>query len=249
MTNGTVRISALAYARTAGVLYLINIACGIFGEIFVRGHLVVAGDAVATAHRIMASEFLFRCGIAGDLIMHITDVPMTVIFYVLLKPVSKDLSLLCALFGILQTAILCANKLSLVTVLLVLGDTSYLTAFDPNQRQALASLLLSLHEYAFGVGLIFFGVSCLVAGYLMFRSGYFPKVLGLLQAMSGVCYLTNSFGQLLFPALADKVFRVIVMPAFIGEFGTCLWLMGRGLNVSKWDERVRMGPVIEGPIR
>jgi hypothetical protein len=248
MTNGRVRISALAYARTAGVLYLINIACGIFGEIFVRGHLVVAGDAVATAHRIMASEFIFRCGIAGDLIMHITDVPMTVIFYVLLKPVSKDLSLLCALFGLLQTAILCANKLSLVTVLLLLGDTSYLTAFSPSQRQALASLLLSLHEYAFGIGLIFFGVSCLVAGYLMFRSGYFPKLLGLLQAMSGVCYLINSFGQLLFPALADKVFRVIVMPAFIGEFGTCLWLLVRGLNVSKWDERVRMGPVIEGPI-
>ena len=248
MTNGRVRISALAYARTAGVLYLINIAGGIFGEIFVRGHLVVAGDAVATAHRIMASEFMFRCGIAGDLIMHITDVPMTVIFYVLLKPVSKDLSLLCALFGLLQTAILCANKLSLVTVLLLLGDTRYLTAFDPNQRQALASLLLSLHAYGFGVGLIFFGVSCLVAGYLMFRSGYFPKLLGLLQAMSGVCYLINSFGQLLFPALADKVFRVIVMPAFIGEFGTCLWLLVRGLNASKWDERVRMGPVIEGPI-
>ena len=147
-----------------------------------------------------------------------------------------------------ETAILCANKLSLVTVLLLLGDTSYLTAFGPSQRQALASLLLALHEYAFGIGLIFFGVSCLVAGYLMFRSGYFPRLLGLLQAMSGVCYLINSFGQLLFPALADKVFRVIVMPAFIGEFGTCLWLLVRGLNVSKWDERVRMGPVIEGPI-
>ena len=247
MMNGTARISALAYARIAGVLYLINIACGIFGEIFVRGHLVVSGDAAATAHQIMASEFLFRCGIAGDLVMHMTDVPMTVIFYVLLKPVSKDLSLLCALFGMLQTAILCANKLTLVTVLLLLGNRSSLQAFDPNQRQALASLLLSLHESGFGVGLIFFGVSCLVTGYLMFQSGYFPKALGLLQAMSGVCYLINSFGQLLFPALADKVFRVIVMPAFIGEFGTCVWLLVQGLNVSKWDERVRMGPVIEGP--
>jgi hypothetical protein len=180
--------------------------------------------------------------------MHMTDVPMTVIFYVLLKPVSKDLSLLCALFGMLQTAILCANKLSLVTVLLLLGNRPSLQAFDANQRQALASLLLSLHESGFSVGLIFFGMSCLVTGYLMFQSGYFPKALGLLQAMSGVCYLINSFGQLLFPALADKVFRVIVMPAFIGEFGTCVWLLVKGLSVSKWDERVRMGPVIEGPI-
>src|ERR1035438_6035073 len=163
MTNRTVKISAQAYARIAGVLYLINIACGLFGEIFVRGHLVVAGDAVTTAHRIMSSEFLFRCGIAGDLIMHITDVPMAVIFYVLLRPVSKDLSLLSALFGMLQTAILCANKLNLVTVLLLLGGTSSLKAFDPSQLQALASLSLSLHAYGFGIGLIFFGMSCLVA--------------------------------------------------------------------------------------
>src|ERR1700722_11325685 len=174
MRNRTVNISPQVYARIAGVLYLLNIACGLFGEIYVRGHLVVAGDAITTAHRIMGSEFLFRCGIAGDLVMHITDIPMTVIFYVLLKPVSKDLSLLAALFGMLQTAILCANKLNLITVLLLLGGPSYLQAFDPKQQQGLASLLLSLHEYGFGVGLVFFGVSCLVTGYLMFQSGYFP---------------------------------------------------------------------------
>jgi|ERR1035438_4631477 hypothetical protein len=247
MTNRTVKISAQAYARIAGVLYLINIACGLFGEIFVRGHLVVAGDAVTTAHRIMSSEFLFRCGIAGDLIMHITDVPMAVIFYVLLRPVSKDLSLLSALFGMLQTAILCANKLNLVTVLLLLGGTSSLKAFDPSQLQALASLSLSLHAYGFGIGLIFFGMSCLVAGYLMFQSGYFPKILGVLQVMAGVSYLINSFAQLLVPALANKMFPAIVLPAFIGELGTCLWLIVKGVNVLKWDERVRMGPVIEGP--
>jgi hypothetical protein len=247
VTNRTVKISAQAYARIAGVLYLINIACGLFGEIFVRGHLVVAGDAATTAHRIMSSEFLFRCGIAGDLIMHITDVPMAVIFYVLLRPVSRDLSLLSALFGMLQTAILCANKLNLVTVLLLLGGTSSLKAFDQNQLQALASLSLSLHAYGFGIGLIFFGMSCLVAGYLMFQSGYFPKILGVLQVMAGVSYLINSFAQLLVPALANKMFPAIVLPAFIGELGTCLWLIVKGVNASKWDERVRMGPVIESP--
>src|SRR5258708_223565 len=178
MTNRTAGPSAQLYARIAGVLYLINIACGMFGEIFVRGHLVVAGDALATAHNIMASEFLFRCGIAGDLVMHITDVPMTVIFYVLLRPVSRDLSLLAALFGMLQTAVLCANKLTLVMALLLLGNSNYLKAFGPNQLQALASLSLTLHESGFGVGLIFFGLSCLVTGYLLFRSEYFPRTLG-----------------------------------------------------------------------
>jgi hypothetical protein len=247
MANGTVRVSALAYARIGGVLYLINILCGLFGVIFVRGHLVVVGDAVTTAHNIMGSEFLFRCGIAGDLIMHITDVPMAVIFYVLLRPVSRDLSLLAALFGMLQTAILCANKLSLVTVLLLLSGSNYLKVFDASQLQALASLSLAQHEFGFGVGLIFFGVSCLVTAFLMYRSGYFPKTLGVLQAMAGVSYLINSFALILFPALADKMFPAIVLPAFVGELGTCVWLIVKGLNQAKWDERVRLGPVVETP--
>jgi len=247
MTNQTVNSSPQLYARIAGVLYLVNIACGLFGEIFVRGHLVVAGDAAATAHRIMTSEFLFRCGIAGDLIMHISDVPMAVIFYVLLRPVSRDLSLLAALFGMLQTAILCANKLNLVAVLLLLGGSNYLRAFDSNQLQALASLSLALHEHGFGIGLIFFGVSCIVTGYLMFRSEYFPKALGVLQAIAGVSYLINSFAQILNPSLAGKMFPAIVLPAFIGELATCVWLIVKGVNVSKWNERVRMGPVIGSP--
>jgi hypothetical protein len=245
--NRTVKISPQVYARTAGVLYLINIACGIFGELFVRAHLVVAGDPAATAHNIMASEFLFRCGVVGDLIMHITDVPMAVIFYVLLRPVSRDLSLLAALFGMLQTAILCANKLTLVMVLLLLTGPNYLKVFDPNQLQALVSTSLVLHEYGFGIGLVFFGLSCLVTGYLLFRSEYFPKALGILQAMAGVSYLINSSALLLSPALASKLFPAIVLPAFIGELATCVWLLVKGLNVSKWDERVRTGPVIASP--
>jgi Domain of unknown function (DUF4386) len=247
MTSRTVSPSPQVYARIAGVLYLINIACGLFGEIFVRGHLVVAGDALATAHRIMGSEFLFRCGLAGDVIMHITDVPMTVIFYVLLRPVSRDLSLLAALFGMLQTAILGANKLNLVTVLLLLGGSNYLKAFDPNQLQALASLSLALHEHGFGIGLIFFGVSCVVTGYLMFRSGYFPRTLGVLQGIAGVSYLINSFALILYPSLAAKMFPAIVLPAFLGELATCVWLIVKGVNTSKWNERLRMGPVIESP--
>jgi hypothetical protein len=195
----------------------------------------------------MASEFLFRCGVVGDLIMHITDVPMTVIFYVLLRPVSKDLSLLAALFGMLQTAVLIANKLNLVTVLLLLGGSNYLKAFDPNQLQALASLSLALHEYGFGIGLVFFGVSCLVTAYLLFRSGYFPRTLGVFQGIAGVSYLINSFAQLLSPLLAAKMFPAIVLPAFIGELATCVWLIVKGVNISKWDERVRMGPVIKSP--
>ena len=247
MTNPKTKISPLVYARVAGWLYLINIAYGMFGELYVRGRLVVAGDAVTTAHRILASESLFRSGIAGDLVMHLTDVPMAIIFYVLLKPVSRDLSALAALLGMLQTAVLCANKLNLIAVLFLLGGSNYLQAFTSAQLQALATLSLNLHEAGFGVGLIFFGASCLVTGYLLFESEYFPRTLGVLQAIAGACYLTNSFALVLRPALADKMFPFILLPAFVGELSTCLWLIVKGINSAKWNERARLGPLIESP--
>jgi hypothetical protein len=111
--------------------------------------------------------------------------------------------------------------------------------FEPNQLQALASLSLALHEYGFGIGLIFFGVRCLVVGYLISRSGYFPKSLGVLQVIAGLCYLINSLALLLAPALANKMFPAILLPAFIGELAMGLWLLVKGVNVPKWDEQVR----------
>ena len=245
MLRQKVNSSPQVYARIGGVLYLIIIIAGLYGEIFVRGKLIVAGDATATAHKIMASELLFRSGIAVDLVMHLCDVPSILIFYLLLRPVSKDLSLLAAFFNLMQTAILGANKLNLVTVLLLLGGADYLKAFEPRQLQALAFLSLALHEYGFSIGLIFFGVRCLIIGYLIFGSGYFPKSLGVLQAIAGVCYLTNSFALLLAPALADKMFPAILFPAFIGELAMCMWLLVKGVNVPKWEERVRMGASVQ----
>ena len=239
-------ISPQVYARLSGVLYLINIACGLFGEV-TRGKLTIPGDPAATAHHILASESLFRLTIAGDLVMHITDVPMAILFYVLLKPVSKDLSALAALFGMLQTAILCANKLNLVTALLLLGGANGLQSFTPAQLQSFASLSLELHESGFGVGLIFFGVSCLLTAYLLYCSEYFPKALGILQAMAGVSYLINSFTLILNPTLAARMFPAIVIPAFLGELATCLWLLTKGINVSKWNERIAAGPLIQLP--
>src|ERR1700736_252298 len=228
MTGRTAN-SPQIYARIGGALYLFIIIAGVYGEVFVRNNLIVAGNPSATAQKIMASELLFRSGIVGDLMMHLCDVPLTLIMYVLLKPVSKHLSLLAAFFSLLQTAILGANKLNLVAVVLLLGGADYSKAFEPRQLHDLVSLSLALHEYGFGVGLLFFGVSCLVAGYLMYESGYFPKTLGALQVVAGLCYLVNSGALLLAPALADKLFPAILLPAFIGELSTAVWLLVKGV--------------------
>ncbi len=249
MTIPSIR-SPQTYARMGGVLYSIIIIAGLVDETFVRGSLIVPGDAAATADNIMGSELLFRAGIVGDLIMHVCDVPLTLILYVLLRPVSKDLSLLAAIFSLLQTAVLVANKLNLVMALLVVGGADVRSAFDQHQIQSLVSLSLRLHEYGFGIGLIFFGVSCLIVGYLTYQSNYFPKALGVLHAIAGLCYLVNSFALLLAPALADKMFPAILAPAFVGELAMCLWLLIKGVDVLKWDERQqliqRMDPLAAG---
>src|SRR5436853_7191072 len=131
MADHTAEASPQVYARIGGVLYLIIIVAGLFGEAFVRGKLIVSGDATATAHNIMASQSLWRLGIAGDLIMHVCDVGLTLIFYVLLRPVNRNLALLAAFFNLMQTAVLVANTLSLLVALFLLGNAESLKAFEP----------------------------------------------------------------------------------------------------------------------
>jgi len=235
MTTSSVERSPQRYARLAGVLYLAII---LFGEVFVRGTLIVSGDATATASSISHSQLLWRAGIASDLLMHVLDVPVIVIVYFLLRPVSESLALLATLINLVQTAVLAANKLNLLVPLLLLEDVGYLKAFTPEQLQALSYLAIEAHGYGFGIGLVFFGFACLVRGYLVFKSGYLPRGLGLLMLVAGLSYLTNSFALLLAPALATALFPAVLLPAFVGELSLCLWLIVKGVNVEQWEMRV-----------
>ena len=234
----TVEISPQVYARIGGLLYLVIIIAGMFGEIFVRGKLVVSGDAMVTAHNIMANQLLWRSGIAADLIMHVLDIPVMWVIYILLKPVNKNLALLVVLFNLIMTAVLVANKLNLIWPLLQLGNAGYLTTIEPNQLYAQVYLFIKMHEIGFGVGLIFFGFVCIVEGYLIFKSGFLPKSIGVLMQIAGICYLTNSFALLLVPQFANKLFPFILLPSFIAELSFCLWLIVKGVNVKKWQEKV-----------
>ena len=237
MPNTSAETSPQLYARVGGLLYLIIIVAGITGELFVRGSIIVSGDAAATANTLIASQSLWRAGIAGDLVMHLCDVGVMLVFYALLRPVSKHLALLAVLFNLVQTSVLVANKLNLLVPVFLLGDAAYLKAFSPQQLQALSYVSLRTHDFGFGVGLIFFGVECIVVGYLIFQSGYFPKLLGLLMQLAGVCYLTNSFALILSPALASRLFPFVLLPPFVAELSMALWLLVKGVNMPKWTER------------
>ena len=159
--------------------------------------------------------------------MHVCDVLLILVFYVLLRPVNKNLALLAVLFNLIQTAVLLANKLNVLMPLVLLGNADYLKAFESNQLYPLTYLFIKVHDYGFGFGLIFFGFACLIYAYLLFRSGYFPRTLGVLMMIAGLSYLTNSFTLILAPAYAGTIFPILVL-ALIGELSLCLWLMVKG---------------------
>jgi len=237
MKNPTAQFSPQAYARIGGALYLIIIAAGLFAEAFVQNKLVVPADAAATATNIMAHETLFRLGIAADLATFLCAVALTMILYVLLKPVNRNLALLMVFFNLVQDAIGGINELNSHRALQLLGGADYLKVFSPEQLRAMALLSLKAHSVGFGVALIFFGFSCLALGYLIFRSGFFPKLLGILMAIAGLCYLINCFALILSPTVAGALFPWALLPAFIGELSLALWLAVKGVNVPKWEER------------
>ena len=234
MDERSIEASPRTLARIGGFLYLIIIAVGLYGEVFIRERLVVSGDAAATAANIRSMESLWRFGVAAELLLLTCAVVLTWIFFILLRPVSRDLALLATFFNLVSMALETAYTMYLLQALFPLGTGGYLKAFTPAQLDALTTLAAKSHGYGFGVSLIFFGWYCLIYGYLIWRSGYIPNVIGALYQVAGLCYLINSFALILSPDFAGRLYPAILAPAFVGEVSLCLYLLVRGVNVEKW---------------
>ncbi len=232
-----ITVSPQPYARAAGALYLVIIVFGLWSEVFVRGSLIVAGDAGTTAANILAAEGLFRASFAADSVMALSDVALAVLLFFLLRPVNTTLALTAAALRLIQTAVIAASLLHQYAALLLLGDAGHAAAFEPAQLHALVVLALDMHGHGYDLGLIFFGASCLVLGFLVVRSGYLPRALGWLVMAAGVVYLIGSYTLFLFPARADMVAPLYVVP-IVSEVSLCLWLLIRGVNVEAWRARV-----------
>jgi hypothetical protein len=225
-------------ARVGGVLYLVIIVIGTLEEAVVRGRLVVSGDPAATAERIRASAFMWRASIAGEFVLLSCAIALTLILYLLLKPVRRNLALMAAFFNLVSVSVEAVASLLLLAALVPLGNAPYLAELDPRDLHALTYLFIRSHEYGFGIALIFFGAVCLIDGYLIFKSGYLPRMIGALMQIAGVCYLVNSFAVILSPPLAHALFPAILLPALVGELSLCLWLLLKGVNVTRWNERL-----------
>jgi hypothetical protein len=233
------RTSPQVYARIGGLLYLFIFLAAPFGEFFIRDRLIVHGNAAATAQNIMGSETLFRVGIAGEMLTCVCDVVLALILYVLLRPVSRNLALLAAFMRLTFVGIYSVAKLFELLAVAVLGSADYLKAFDAGQLQALSYLSLRLHGEGYDISLIFFGWSCLVLGYLIFRSNYLPKALGVLLAAGGLGYQIGTFTDIVAPVFAANLYPWVLLPAFVGELSLCLWLIVKGVDVPKWEARAR----------
>ena len=216
-------------ARFAGALYLAIIICGIGSEVFVRSTLIVPGDATATVGNILGAGTLFRVGFAADVIMLFSDVALAVLLYRLFRPVSPTLSLMAAAFRLLQAAILGFNLLNYHAALLLLGGAGYAAAFEPAQLHALVSFFLELHGHGYDLGLLFFGVSNLILGYLIVRSGYLPSLFGYALQAAALVYLVGSSTRFLAPEALPQVQPAYVVP-LLAELGFGLWLLIRGVR-------------------
>jgi len=222
-------------ARIAGFCYLIVIATGLFSEVFVRQALKVSNDALATAHNIQTNEMLFRWGFVADLINFVVGIPTILIIYHFFKKSNKIILQIALALVIIQTGIIAVNLLNQITPLLLLGNDTYLNTFQPNQLATLSLLSLNIQSQGYGIGLVFFGFYCILIGYVIYRTGAIPKIIGVLYAVAGICYLINSFTMFLSKGFANPLFIYLAIPIFIGELSLCLWLLIKGIDTSKLD--------------
>jgi hypothetical protein len=237
MTGRMAGASARFKARVAGGLYLISIVGGFFAVGFIPAAIVVPGNLAATASNLLAHELLYRLGLAVHLIILLVNIPLAVIFYDLFKVVNRSLALMVAFFTLVGTAIEGVTVINQFTPLLLLEGGRYASVWTAAQIQALAYLPIQLQTSGFNVVLVFFGWYGLLTGYLIFRSSFLPRILGVLLAIGGLCYLTNSFASFLSPAFAAGLFPYIQVPSLIGEGSFCLWLTLMGVNVSGWEQQ------------
>ncbi|MEO0534385.1 MAG: DUF4386 domain-containing protein [Cyanobacteria bacterium P01_A01_bin.123] len=223
-------------ARMGGILYLIIIIGGLFGAGYIPAMVFVHGDAAATINNILTNESLYRFGLGVHIIVVLCNIPLAVIFYDLFKFVNKSLSRLVMLFILVAATIEGVSLLNNFVPLILLQSAEQSAAImTAEQLQSTAYMHFLLHEIGFNLSLSFFGCYCLLAGYLIYRLRFLPRITGLLLAIGGACYLINSFANFLAPELAIGLSPYIFIPCFFGEATLCLSLLIKGVNLEQKD--------------
>jgi hypothetical protein len=232
MTTSIAESSPRFKARLAGVFEALEGLTSAFGQVVVLGRLVVSGDAAATATNILAHQPLFWLGYASSLIGVAFHIAWVLLFYQLFKPVNRSISLLAAFVGLVVCGLQALTSLLYLAPLLILQGGSSLSAFTTQQLQALAYIFLRLNGYAFDIDLVFFGFWCFLTGYLIFRSTFLPRILGVLLAIDGLGWM-----MYVSPPFASHLFPFIATASALAEFPLQLWLIVKGVNAERWKQQ------------
>jgi len=217
-------------ARIAGLLYVVIILSGMGSEVAVRIPNIVPGDPAATAANLVENAGLFRLSFAADMAMALSDVALAVMLFWLLRPAGKVLSLMAMAFRLVQAALIGASLLFQHAALLVATGAP---GFDSGDREALAAFFLDIHAHGYDLGLVFFGVACLLLGTLILRSGFLPRWLGGLVFAAGPVYLAGSFARFVMPEIHGPLQFAYVVP-LVAETAFALWLLLRGVDTKVW---------------
>ncbi len=219
--------------KLTGVLYLLVIICAGFSQGYVRGTLVVSGDAVATANNILQNESLFRLGLSLDLVAFIIDAIISVMFYQMFKPYGKNLAMVSAALRLIaHPAIGSLNLLNHYLAYQVLGGAEFLSVFDEAQLQSLSLLFMEAHRYGYLIAGGFFGLHCFLLGVSIYKSTAIPKIFGVLLMGSAMGYLIETFGNFNVPGYEEYTALIVGFSAAVGEVGLTLFLLIKGRRES-----------------
>jgi hypothetical protein len=230
MTTSSIDATQQRAARVAGFLYLAIMAIANFGQVYVPSKLFVPNDAAKTALNIMATERLFRLGIASDLLTWAGDIVLIVALYVILKSVNRNLALLALSWRLVETAILAVVTLHGFDVLGLLSGAAYLREFEADRLQALTMLSIGAHAAGYNIGLMFFGLGSTVFSYLFFKSNYIPRILSALGVFASLVVAICTFAFVIFPNFALTAEPACYMPIFLFELIAGFWLLIKGIR-------------------
>jgi len=231
MTTTVMDMSPRQAAVVAGAGYLVIFVLAIFAEFFVRATLVVPDDAAATVANLLSSSGQFRAGIVGYLVAAVFDVVVALALYVFFAPVSRSLALLAAWMRLVHALVFALAVGNLLSAARLAGGADVLAAMDAGTRQAQVMLSLEAFNNEWLIGLLFFGVHCLLLGWLILRSGQVPRLIGFLLMIAGVSYVADTLANFVLPNYNNyaAIFLLIVaVPAIIAEMSLCPWLLIRG---------------------
>jgi Domain of unknown function (DUF4386) len=219
--------------RFAGLLFLILIVTGVFAEFFVRQKLYVVNDPIASAQNIVENQWLFRLGFVSDLVMSTMFFFYGYVLYLIFKPVSKNIALFLLLCIVISVAMFCQNTLYQFSTFDLLINESYSGTFKPEQIQVLSMFFQNIHTKGYVVNQIFHGMYLFPLGYMIIKSRYVPKIIGGFLILGCIGVLISFFNYFLFPNHESILMDNITLPADIGEFSLCLWLLIMGIKNQK----------------